>query len=137
LRKRSDDARRVSWNLLQSTAIKRASGDGCCALMPERFNSGAYDPELIKLMSAAVNAAWDAFEPRPRNEPLAKSLMASAVIENVEAGVNDRETLVRRATIALIAAIKIDPAELNIHPRLNGAKRPSNPPAPRRQTVAR
>jgi molybdopterin-guanine dinucleotide biosynthesis protein A len=81
--------------------------------MPSRFTSGAYGPELVKTMSAAFDRAWDDFAPRPKNEALARSLMASAVIEAVEAGDRDHDSLVRKATVTLIKAIKIDPDLLN------------------------
>jgi hypothetical protein len=77
--------------------------------MPERFHSGAYDPELTVLMGAALDSAWSDFAPRPKNEVLARSLMASAIIEAVEAGERNRNTLVRKATVALMAAVKVDP----------------------------
>ena len=81
--------------------------------MPSRFASGVYGPELVKIMSDALDRAWRDFEPRPKNEVLAKSLMASAIIEAVEAGDSGEEALVRRATVTLIKAVKIDPELLN------------------------
>jgi hypothetical protein len=84
--------------------------------MPSRFTSGAYEPEIVKLMSEAFDSAWARFTPRPSNEDLAKKLLAGAVIELVEGGVRDPEALVRRASMALQAAIKIDPALLNLKP---------------------
>jgi hypothetical protein len=81
--------------------------------VPSRFASGAYGPELVKAMSDALDRAWDDFAPRPKNETLARSLMASAVIEAVEAGDRDHASLVRKATVTLIKAIKIDPDLLN------------------------
>jgi hypothetical protein len=80
--------------------------------VPSRFTSGAYGPELVKVMSSAFDRAWADFQPRPKNEVLAKSLMASAIIEAVEAGEEDQEILVRKATVTLIKAIKIDPESL-------------------------
>jgi hypothetical protein len=77
--------------------------------MPERFLSGAYDPELTVLMGAALDSAWSDFAPRPKNEVLARSLMASAIIEAVEAGERNKAALVRKATVALMAAVKVDP----------------------------
>lgn len=77
--------------------------------MPSRFTSGAYGPELVKAMSDAFDRAWADFAPRPKNETLARSLMASAIVEAVEAGDRDDASLVRKATVTLIKAIKIDP----------------------------
>ena len=65
-------------------------------------------------MSDALDRAWGDFAPRPKNESLARSLMASAIIEAVEAGDQDRLSLVRKATVTLIKAIKIDPDLLNL-----------------------
>lgn len=81
--------------------------------MPSRFTSGAYGPELVKIMSEAFERAWDDFAPRPKNEALARSLMASAIIEAVEAGDQELDSLVRKATVTLIKAIKVDPDLLN------------------------
>jgi hypothetical protein len=81
--------------------------------MPSRFTSGAYDPELVKEMSQAFDRAWGDFAPRPKNEELARSLMASAIIETVEAGKRDQDDLARGATLALMKAIKINPKLLN------------------------
>jgi hypothetical protein len=64
-------------------------------------------------MTGAFDRAWDDFEPRPRNLNLARSLMASAIIEAVEAGERDEQSLVRKATVTLIKAIKVDPDLLN------------------------
>jgi hypothetical protein len=84
--------------------------------MPSRFTSGAYAPELVKTMSDAFERAWGDFAPRPQNEQLAKWLMASAIIETLEAGKPEPDDLVRCATVALIKAIKIDPKLLNAAP---------------------
>jgi hypothetical protein len=71
--------------------------------------SGAYGPEVVKAMSDAFDHAWGDFAPRPKNEALARSLMASAIIEAVESGDQDHASLIRKATVTLIKAIKIDP----------------------------
>jgi hypothetical protein len=78
-----------------------------------RFTSGAYGPELVKVMSDAFDRAWSDFAPRPKNETLAKSLMASAIIEALESGDRDEASLVRKATVTLMKAIKIDPESLD------------------------
>jgi hypothetical protein len=71
--------------------------------------SAAYGPPIVNLMGAAMDKAWADFEPRPKNKGLARSLMASAIIE---AGRRDHDVLVRKATVTLMAAIKIDPEAL-------------------------
>ena len=81
--------------------------------MPSRFTSGAYDPELVKIMSQALDRAWGDFEPRPKNQDLARSLMASAIIEAIEAGEHEEDALLRKATVTLMKAIKVDPDLLN------------------------
>jgi hypothetical protein len=84
--------------------------------MPSRFTSGAYEPELVSEMSRAFERAWGDFAPRPKNEEFARQLMASAIIETVEAGKRDQDDLARGATLALIKAIKINPDLLNKAP---------------------
>jgi hypothetical protein len=81
--------------------------------MPSRFTSGAYEPELVKEMSDAFERAWSDFAPRPKDERLAKWLMATAIVEAVELGTRGHEELVRRATVALMTAVKVDPEALD------------------------
>jgi hypothetical protein len=71
--------------------------------MPSRFTSRAYEPE----MSDALDQAWRDFQPRPKNDELAKSIMAAAIIEAMEAGDREPVDLARKATLALQAAIRI------------------------------
>ncbi len=77
------------------------------------FTPGAYPAATTNLMGAAMDKAWADFEPLPKNKGLARSLMASAIIEGIEANVREREVLVRKATVTLMAAIKIDPEALS------------------------
>jgi hypothetical protein len=74
-------------------------------------------------MSDAFERAWADFAPRPRNERLAKSLMASAIVETVEAGGREPDDLVRSATQVLTEAIKIDPEFLCAVPLPRQAQR--------------
>jgi hypothetical protein len=76
------------------------------------FISGAYGAAIVNLMGAAMDKAWADFEPLPKNRVLARSLMASAIIEGIEAGKRDHDVLVRKATVTLMAAIKVDPKAL-------------------------
>jgi hypothetical protein len=80
--------------------------------MPTRFYSGVYEPELVVTMGRAFDSAWADFAPQPANKDLARSLMATAIIDAVEVGTRDHENLVRRATLALMIAIKADPEAL-------------------------
>jgi hypothetical protein len=68
--------------------------------------SGEYSPELIALMTDALNAAWrEQTVALSHDADLARLVMASAIIEHVDAGVRLHEELVTRATRALTAAI--------------------------------
>jgi len=73
--------------------------------MPSRFTSGAYDPELVKVMGASLEAAWAKFDPPPKDRDLARLHLASTIIEAVEAGVREPETLVQNAGDSLTAAM--------------------------------
>jgi hypothetical protein len=68
--------------------------------------SGEYSPELIALMTHALNTAWrQQTVARSHDADLARLVMASAILEHVDAGVRLHEELVTRATSALTAAI--------------------------------
>jgi hypothetical protein len=69
----------------------------------ERFPSGLYWPELVKLMTEAFDLALADFEAPP---PAAKKLLADAIIEGVDAGEREPSVLADRATIALRRAIE-------------------------------
>jgi hypothetical protein len=75
--------------------------------MPELFESGAYDPELIRLMKAAFVLAWGKLEDRQRDPELTRLLIASSIIDQVDEGVRDYERLATGALAALFAAQKI------------------------------
>jgi hypothetical protein len=80
--------------------------------MPARIYSGVYGPELVETMGRAFDTAWADFMPKPANLGLARSLMATAIIEAVELGTRDHENLVRRAIAALSTTIEADPEAL-------------------------
>jgi hypothetical protein len=80
--------------------------------MPARIYSGVYGPELVETMGRAFDTAWADFIPKPANQGLARSLMATAIIEAVETGTRDHESLVRQAIVALTTTIKADPEAL-------------------------
>jgi hypothetical protein len=98
--------------------------------MPTRFYSGVYEPELVETMGRAFDSAWADFAPQPANKDLARSLMATAIIDAVELGARDHESLVRRATVALMIAIKTDPKALGR--AASGVDRQSAKPSRRR-----
>jgi hypothetical protein len=81
--------------------------------MFSHVTSGVYYPEILKEMGDAFDTAWKKFKPAPKNTELARSLIASAIIEAVEAGESEPATFVGKATRALRAAIKEDPEALN------------------------
>jgi hypothetical protein len=74
--------------------------------MPSRFKSGVYDPELVKLMSDALEAAWSKYDPPPRNADLARQIMATAIIESVDAEERSSRALVAAAVRGLDAALE-------------------------------
>ena len=78
----------------------------------KRLTLRARKPQLANVMSEALDRAWNDFAPKPKNKKLARQLMASAISEAVEAGSRDFDVLVRRATVVLIAAVKLDPNRL-------------------------
>jgi hypothetical protein len=80
--------------------------------MPARIYSGLFGPELVETMGRAFDTAWADFIPKPANQGLARSLMATAIIEAVETGTRDQESLVRNAIVALTTTIKADPEAL-------------------------
>jgi hypothetical protein len=99
--------------------------------MPTRFYSGVYEPEMVETMGRAFDSAWSDFAPQPANKDLARSLMATAIIDAVELGARDHDNLVRRATVALMIAIKADPKALGqAASRMDRAK-PSRRRSPR------
>jgi hypothetical protein len=74
--------------------------------MPSRFTSGVYDPELVKLMSDALEAAWGKYDPRPKNADLARQIMATAIIETVDADERSSHVLIAVAVRSLDAALE-------------------------------
>jgi hypothetical protein len=78
----------------------------------EESSAGVYYPEIVRMMGNALDAAWKEFKPTPKNGDLARRVMASAIIEGIEAGKRDHDVLVRKATVTLMAAIRVDPEAL-------------------------
>jgi hypothetical protein len=70
------------------------------------FASGAYDPELVKVMGASLEAAWAKFDPPPKDRDLARLHLASAIIDAVEAGEREPEALVQKAGDSLKTAME-------------------------------
>jgi hypothetical protein len=74
--------------------------------MPSRFTSGLYDPTLVNLMSAALEAAWSECQRVPGNADLARQIMASAIIAAVDIDERSPEALAGVALRALDEAMQ-------------------------------
>jgi hypothetical protein len=73
-------------------------------MIPDRFDSGIYVPQTSALMKGALDSAWTQVQPDSRDAELVRLLLASAIIDLVDAGVIDHGTLVEGALKALHAA---------------------------------
>lgn len=72
--------------------------------MPHRFESGAYAPEITKLMKEAFDAAWLKVKLVDDDAALTRQLLASSIIDQVDRGARDRETIVPVAIAAIAVA---------------------------------
>jgi hypothetical protein len=72
--------------------------------MPERFDSGVFEPGLAKLMKDAFANAWAKVHVAPEDREAASHHMAGAIVEKVNAGVRDSEQLTAGALMALASA---------------------------------
>jgi hypothetical protein len=75
--------------------------------MPQRFESNAYTPMKTKLMKDALEAAWLKCKASRADEAKIRTLLASAIIEQVDAGILDREKIVAAAVATLAVARNI------------------------------
>ena len=75
--------------------------------MPQRFETRGYNPELVSVMKAALDSAWIKVRAAPSNMELARLVLASAIIDAVDAGVRDPKDLAARALAALAGAARI------------------------------
>jgi hypothetical protein len=82
--------------------------------MPQRFESRRYDPEIIKLMKTALESAWEMVRIPPKSAELARLVLASAIIDAVDAGVRECEQLAGRALAALAAAARVSNEKLEL-----------------------
>jgi hypothetical protein len=73
--------------------------------MPSGLDPGVYDPELVKIMGDALEAAWRKYDPRPRTVDLARQLLAVSIIEAADRGERTPETLAAAAIRALETAM--------------------------------
>jgi hypothetical protein len=72
--------------------------------MPERFESQAYTPETVKLMKAAFDEAWLKVRLSENDADLARKLLASAILDQVNAGALDHDKIVAAAVATLAVA---------------------------------
>jgi hypothetical protein len=72
--------------------------------MPERFESQAYAPETTKLMKEAFDEAWRKVGRGEKNIEVTRKLLASAILDQVNAGAGDREKIAAAAIATLAVA---------------------------------
>jgi hypothetical protein len=72
--------------------------------MPERFEGEAYAPETTKLMKDAFDEAWPKIRRPGEDLALTQKLLASAILDQVNAGVRDREKIAAVALATLAVA---------------------------------
>jgi len=73
--------------------------------MPERFESRSYSPETTRLMKEAFGEARHKIGIIEKDSELTHKLLASAILDQVNAGVLDREKIVA-AVVATLAVAK-------------------------------
>ena len=71
------------------------------------FAQGEYGPELVRLMTEALESAWRQVRPLVKDVELGRLVLASAIIEQVDLGVRVHEDLVATARKALEAAMRL------------------------------
>jgi len=72
--------------------------------MPQRFESNIFSPEANKLMRASFESAWQKASLIDADRELTRQLLASAIIDLVVAGAQDRDQIVAAALAALAVA---------------------------------
>jgi hypothetical protein len=72
--------------------------------MPERFNSNVYNPLTAALMKNAFEIAWLKCRPSRVDEAMTRTLLASAIIDQVDAGEITRDRIVAGALATLAVA---------------------------------
>jgi hypothetical protein len=69
--------------------------------LPERFESRVYAAETTKLMKDAFEAAWPTIKLVESDVELTRQLLASSIIDQVDCGASDHDTIVSVAIAAL------------------------------------
>jgi hypothetical protein len=72
--------------------------------MPQRFESQAYDPETTTLMKNAFDEAWRKVGAATEDAELTRKLLASAILDQVNAGVLDCDKIAAAAVATLAVA---------------------------------
>jgi hypothetical protein len=72
--------------------------------MPERFESQVYKPETTRLMKDAFDEAWPKIRIVENDKELTSGLLASAILDQVNEGTDDRETIAACAVATLAVA---------------------------------
>jgi predicted NACHT family NTPase len=75
--------------------------------MPQRFESNIFSPEANKLMRETLEAAWLKASPVEEDRELTRHLLASAIIDQVVAGAQDRDQIAAAALATLAVAKNI------------------------------
>ena len=75
--------------------------------MPERFESNVFDPVTTALMKAALEIAVLKARPSRADEAKTRSLLASAIIDQVNAGEWKRDKIIANALAILANAQNI------------------------------
>jgi hypothetical protein len=75
--------------------------------VPERFESNVFDPAKTSLMKAALEAALLKCKPSRADEAKTRTLLASAIIDQVNAGAWNREKIIASALATLAVAQNI------------------------------
>ncbi len=80
--------------------------------MTDHFPHGEYGPELVALMGRALDRAWAAVRTKIVDTELARLVLASAIIDKVDAGVREHDDLVGAAISALTATSRLSGVDL-------------------------
>jgi hypothetical protein len=72
--------------------------------MPQRFESNIFSPDANKLMREAFEAAWLKATFIEGDRELTRQLLASAIIDHVVAGAQDRDQIAAAALATLAVA---------------------------------
>jgi hypothetical protein len=77
--------------------------------MPQRFEANIFSPGAAKIMQEAFEAAWAKATTIDGNREMTRQLLASAIIDQVNGGAEDREQIAANALAALAVARNIHP----------------------------